>query len=139
MRRPKAEYQREIDGLESPAIIDAPEGPATIEAYTIVLDLLVRLKPGETLGENECVEQGLIEGHRAYLLRRISSEASIGKILFSNGYRLAAHMGLTEETTVEIATRRKALLREFRALSRRMERMRIEVVAQAERIAETDT
>ncbi len=110
-----------------------------VEAYTIVLDLLVRLKPGETLGENECVEQGLIEGRRAYLLRRISSEASVGKILFSNGYRLAAHMGLTEETTIEIVTRRKALLREFRALSRRMERMRIEVVAQAERIAETDT
>lgn len=110
-----------------------------VEAYTIVLDLLVRLKPGETLDEQSCIEQGLNEGRRAYLLRRISSEASIGKILFANGYKLAAHMGLAGVTTVEIVARRKALLREFRALSRRMERMRIEVVAQAERITETDT
>jgi acetyl-CoA C-acetyltransferase len=35
-RRPKAEYQLEIDALESPPIIEAPDGPATIEAYTIV-------------------------------------------------------------------------------------------------------
>jgi acetyl-CoA C-acetyltransferase len=35
-RRSKADYQAEIDALISPPIIEAPQGPATIEAYTIV-------------------------------------------------------------------------------------------------------
>lgn len=35
-RRNKAEYQCEIDALDSPPIIEAPGGPATIEAYTVV-------------------------------------------------------------------------------------------------------
>jgi acetyl-CoA C-acetyltransferase len=35
-RRPKSEYQSEIDAGISPQIIEAPHGPATIEAYTII-------------------------------------------------------------------------------------------------------
>lgn len=35
-RRPKAIYQAQIDSLGSPPIIETPEGPATIEAYTVV-------------------------------------------------------------------------------------------------------
>jgi acetyl-CoA C-acetyltransferase len=35
-RRPKAQYQVQIDALESPAITETPSGKATIEAYTIV-------------------------------------------------------------------------------------------------------
>ena len=81
----------------------------------------------------DCVAQGLVEGRQAYLLRRISSEASIGKILFENGYKLAAHMGLAGETDTEIAQQRRDLLTEFRDLARRMERMRLEVLEAAER------
>ncbi len=104
-----------------------------VEAYIVVLEQLVRLAPGEVLSQAECVEQGLIEGRQAYLLRRISSQASIGKILFENGYKLAAHMGLAGETSETIMVSRRALLAEFRALARRMERMRIEVLDEAER------
>lgn len=110
-----------------------------VEAYTVVLDQLVRLKPGEVLDEKQCVEQGLVEGRQAYLLRRISSEASIGKILFANGYQLATHMGMTGETTMETMAARRALLAELRALSRRMEHMRLDVLAQAERAMDMDT
>jgi acetyl-CoA C-acetyltransferase len=35
-RRPKAAYQSEIDAFESPALIETPNGAATIEAYTII-------------------------------------------------------------------------------------------------------
>ncbi len=35
-RRPKGEYQCEIDALESPVVTDTPQGVATIEAYTVV-------------------------------------------------------------------------------------------------------
>ncbi len=104
-----------------------------VEAYTVVLEQLVRLAPGEVLNQAECVEQGLIEGRQAYLLRRISSEASIGKILFENGYKLAAHLGLAGESDDATIASRRALLAEFRALARRMERMRIEVLEEAER------
>jgi glycerol-3-phosphate O-acyltransferase len=103
-----------------------------VEAYTVVFDQLVRLEDGEALDRATCVEQGLVEGRQAYLLRRISSEASIGKILFENGYALASHLGLAGTTDADVAARRRAMLAELRALTRRMERMRIEVLAMAE-------
>ncbi len=107
-----------------------------VEAYSVVVDLLARLGPGETLEQKRCVELALKEGRQAYLLRRISSEASIGKILFENGYRLAANLGLAGESTTESLAGRRELLRELRALSHRMERLRVEALARAEEIME---
>jgi glycerol-3-phosphate O-acyltransferase len=104
-----------------------------VEAYIVVFEQLVRLKEGEALSQQQCVAQGLVEGRQAYMLRRISSEASIGKILFENGYKLAAHMELAGVTDPEVAKRRKAVLADLRSLARRMERMRLEVLAVAER------
>ncbi len=107
-----------------------------VEAYTVVLDILSRLEPGSAIDKKTCVETALKEGRQAYLLRRITSEASIGKILFENGFRMAAGLGLTGETTPETIAERKALLRKFRALSRRMEKSRLELLALADRIFE---
>lgn len=107
-----------------------------VEAYTIVLDILSRLEPGDAIDKKTCVDRALKEGKQAYLLRRITSEASIGKILFENGFRMAAGLGLTGETTEESIAERKALLRKFRALSRRMEKSRLEVLQLADRIFE---
>ena len=105
-----------------------------VEAYTVVLDILAGLEPGQTIDKKQCVEEALKEGRQAYLLRRITSEASIGKILFENGFKMAAGLGLTAETTVESIAERKALLRKFRALSRRMEKSRLEVLVLADKI-----
>ncbi|GAB5488335.1 MAG: glycerol-3-phosphate 1-O-acyltransferase [Parasphingorhabdus sp.] len=107
-----------------------------VEAYTVVLDILSRLEPGDVIDKKSCVERALKEGKQAYLLRRITSEASIGKILFENGFKMAAGLGLTGETTEETIAERKALLRKFRALSRRMERSRLEVLQLADKIFE---
>eukprot|EP01013_Petalomonas_cantuscygni_P008560 TRINITY_DN2128_c0_g1_i2.p1 TRINITY_DN2128_c0_g1~~TRINITY_DN2128_c0_g1_i2.p1 ORF type:complete len:781 (+),score=144.05 TRINITY_DN2128_c0_g1_i2:1366-3708(+) len=107
-----------------------------VEAYTIVLDILSRLEPGDVIDKKTCVETALKEGRQAYLLRRITSEASIGKILFENGFRMAAGLGLTGETTPATIAERKALLRKFKALSRRMEKSRLELLALADRIFE---
>lgn len=96
-----------------------------VESYTVVLDILSRLEPGQAIDKKSCVEEALKEGRQAYLLRRITSEASIGKILFENGFKMAASQGLTGETTEETIAKRKALLRKFRALSRRMEKSRL--------------
>ncbi len=107
-----------------------------VEAYTIILDILSRLEPGSAIDKKTCVEAALKEGRQAYLLRRITSEASIGKILFENGFKMAAGLGLTGETTPDTIAERKALLRKFRALSRRMEKARLEVLALADKIFE---
>ncbi len=108
------------------------------EAYTIVFDILDGLDPGASLDQNTCIDMALREGRQAYLLRRITSEASIAKLLFENGYRLAEHLKLAGETTAETKTARKALLREFRALSRRMERSRLECLRFVDRFFEQD-
>ena len=103
-----------------------------VEAYTVVFDLLARLDPSTALEENDCVGRALKEGKQLYLQRRITSEASIGKILFGNGYKLATNLGLTRATTDGPATGapdggdpRAALLRDFKELSRRLERIRL--------------
>ncbi|RPH97740.1 MAG: glycerol-3-phosphate 1-O-acyltransferase [Lysobacterales bacterium] len=110
-----------------------------VEAYSVVFDLLARLGPGEALEETECVGRALREGKQLYLQRRITSEASIGKILFGNAYKLAANLGLTradatgnsgqadESATGQSALgqERASLLRDFKELSRRLERIRL--------------
>ncbi|MEP2379846.1 1-acyl-sn-glycerol-3-phosphate acyltransferase, partial [Parasphingorhabdus sp.] len=105
-----------------------------VESYTVVLDILSRLDRGQVIDKKSCVEEALSEGRQAYLLRRITSEASIGKILFENGFKMAASQGLTGETTEETIVARKALLRKFRALSRRMEKSRLEVLQLADKV-----
>ena len=105
-----------------------------VEAYTVILEILSRMEPGDAIDKRSCVETALKEGRQAYLLRRITSEASIGKILFENGFKMAAGLGLTGETNAGKIAERKALLRKFRALSRRMERSRLEVLALADKI-----
>jgi glycerol-3-phosphate O-acyltransferase len=96
-----------------------------VEAYSVVFDLLARLDASEMMEAGDCVTQALKEGKQAYLQRRISSEASIGKILFQNGYKLAENLDLTAGGGDDTAERRNMLLREFKELLRRLERIRL--------------
>ena len=73
------------------------------------------------LEEKECVNQSLAYGRQAYLQRRISSEASIGKLLFQNGYKLLANMGLTEGGNAALGRRRRQLSQDLRELAHRLE------------------
>ena len=111
-----------------------------VEAYTVVVGVLARLGPGEELDAEACVALALQEARQALLLRRISSEASIGKILFENGFTLAAHLGLAGAADEAVIARRQALLHELQALSQRMERLRLAAIANAEQVmaAESD-
>jgi len=105
-----------------------------IEAYSIVFDLLARLPAEEGLQESDCIAQALREGKQAYLQRRITSEASIGKILFGNGFKLAANLGLTSGNDkaegAALRERRAQLLRDFKELSRRLDRIRLMALAE---------
>ena len=105
------------------------------EAYSVVFDLLARLEDGILPDEKAICEAALMEGRQAYLLRRISSEAAIGKLLFANGFALARHMGLTGVTDPAARAARKAMLRELRALAARMEAMRLATVELADTMA----
>jgi glycerol-3-phosphate O-acyltransferase len=92
-----------------------------VEAYRVVADVLARMADDAELEEKECISQSLAYGRQAYLQRRISSEASIGKLLFQNGYKLMANMGLTEGGDAELGRRRRQLSQDLRELAHRLE------------------
>ena len=96
-----------------------------VEAYSVVFHLLARLDAAGTMEQEDCVLQALKAGKQAYLQRRISSEASIGKILFQNGYKLAENLELTQGGGNDIDEQRIKLLRDFKELLRRLERIRL--------------
>ena len=94
------------------------------EAYSIVVDLVARMDAGETLEKDACVADALRLGHQAYLQRRISSESSIGKLLFVNGFKMLQHRKLTEGGDESVAKARKDMAREMRELLRRVDIIR---------------
>ena len=94
-----------------------------IEAYTVVADLLARLQPGESLDESDCVSQALKYGRQAYMQRRISSEASIGKLFFTNAYKLAENLQLTDDSDTSVE-KRVAFFQELKDLSVRVAAIR---------------
>ncbi len=104
------------------------------EAYSVVADILSRAAVGEAVDEKALETVALVEGKQAWLLRRISSEAAIGKLLFANGLSLMRHMGLAEPATPEILAARRALLMELRGLANVMESMRLATLALADRL-----
>ncbi len=94
------------------------------EAYSVVADLLASLKPDESLEEQDCISRALKLGKQAYLQRRISSESSIGKILFKNGYQLLKNRNLTEGGGADVEEKRDAIAMELRDVLRRIEIIR---------------
>ncbi|UKK83791.1 glycerol-3-phosphate 1-O-acyltransferase [Sphingopyxis sp. BSN-002] len=104
------------------------------EAYSVVAELLTRAKPGDEVDAKALLDTALVEGRQAYLLRRISSEAAIGKLLFENGLSLMRHMGLAETATPDSLAARRALLAELRGLANVMESMRLSTTALADKL-----
>lgn len=95
-----------------------------VEAYRVVADVFARLDPADTLDEKACIAQSLAYGRQAYLQRRISSEASIGKVLFQNGFKLLDNLGLVAPGDETQRDRRRAMAQEFRELAINLERVR---------------
>jgi glycerol-3-phosphate O-acyltransferase len=104
------------------------------DAYSVIADLLARARPGEEVDDKALLDAALVEGKQAYLLRRISSEAAIGKLLFANGLALTRHMGLTGTATPDSLNARRALLMELRGLANVMESMRLTNLTLADRL-----
>jgi glycerol-3-phosphate O-acyltransferase len=94
------------------------------EAYSVVATLLAGLGTTESLEEENCVDQALKYGRQAYLQRRISSESSIGKLLFKNAYKMLQSRKLTDCSDPNVAENRMELARELRDLLRRLDLIR---------------
>ncbi len=71
-----------------------------IEAYSIVAGIFARLPANETIESKACVAQALRFGQQALLQNRIRSQASIGKLLFENGYKLLESRGLVAASSL---------------------------------------
>ncbi|MEM1113544.1 MAG: glycerol-3-phosphate 1-O-acyltransferase [Pseudomonadota bacterium] len=94
------------------------------EAYVVVADVLASKEPWESLERDDCVEQALKLGRQAYLQRRISSESSIGKQLFKNGFQTLQHRKLTDSGPDKLRDERKDMALEIRDVLRRLEVIR---------------
>jgi len=68
------------------------------EAYSIGADVLARHDDSSNLDETDFIDRCMRFGKQAYLQRRISSEASIGKLLFANAWKMLASRGLVESS-----------------------------------------
>ena len=91
------------------------------EAYSVVADMLAGMDASQSLDENSFVDDALKFGRQAYLQRRISSESSIGKLLFINGYKTLHSRQLTEGGDSAVHDRRLDMAHELRDLLRRIE------------------
>ncbi|MCB1690781.1 MAG: glycerol-3-phosphate 1-O-acyltransferase [Halioglobus sp.] len=94
------------------------------EAYSVVAAMAARLDHTETLDEAACVSDALKFGRQAYLQRRISSEASIGKLLFKNGFKMLQARKLTDAGEPGLKERRREQSRQLRELLRRLDLIR---------------
>ena len=94
------------------------------EAYSVVAALAARLTDSESLDEETCVTNALKFGRQAYLQRRISSESSIGKLLFKNGFKMLQSRQLTEVGDSTIDEKRMTQVQELRDLLRRLDLIR---------------
>ena len=95
-----------------------------VEAYRVVADVLALQPHDHDVEEKDAVNQALAYGRQAYLQRRISSEASIGKLLFQNAYKLFANMDLTRSGDAGQGERRKQLSQDLRELAHRIDIIR---------------
>ena len=72
----------------------------------------------------QTVADALKLGRQAYLQRRINSEASIGKLLFNNGFKMLQSRGLTDAGEPMLAERRLKQSHQLRDLLRRLDLIR---------------
>ena len=96
-----------------------------IEAYRVVADIFARLDDEQTLDEKSCVDVSMKYARQAYLQRRINSKASIGQMLFSNGFKLLDSYKLVSIETPDVVERRKAMQKQLHILSARLENIRV--------------
>jgi len=120
----KPHYASQLLHQMTPLIAAAVLRPY-IEAYRVVADVFASLKAHETLDTKANLNASMRYARQAYLQRRINSKASIGQILFNNAYKLFDSYGLVKAGDDETVKQRKAMSRDLRVLSHRLEHIRV--------------
>ncbi|MBT8139333.1 MAG: glycerol-3-phosphate 1-O-acyltransferase [Gammaproteobacteria bacterium] len=103
-----------------------------VEAYRVVADVLAIAGEEPLMDNKECVRQSLAYARQAFLQQRITSEASIGKLMFENGYKLMANQGLVfsdpesldTDALASLVERRAKMSQTMRELCRRIDTIR---------------
>lgn len=94
-----------------------------VEAYYVVADVAALTRPEKALDPDDCLRRCFAYGRQAYLRRRISSEASIGKLLFQNGYKWIENRGLAAAGGPEVAAERVQVSQSLRELMHRLQQI----------------
>ena len=94
-----------------------------VEAYYVVADVVAMTPHGENLTADESLKRCFGYGRQAYLQRRISSQASIGKLLFQNGYKWMDNKGLTAAGDASLGQQRNQLSQDLRELTHRLHKL----------------
>lgn len=94
-----------------------------VEAYYVVADVLAVTPHAETLTADDCLRRCFAYGRQAYLQRRISSRASVGKLLFQNGYKWMDNKALAAAGDAGISQRRKQVSQDLRELTHRLQKL----------------
>jgi glycerol-3-phosphate O-acyltransferase len=95
-----------------------------VEAHYVVADVAAITPPEIALDPDDCLRRCFAYGKEAYLRRRISSEASIGKQLFENGYKWIENQGLAGAGDAELTARRVQTSQSLRELMHRLEQIK---------------
>ena len=92
-----------------------------LDAYRVVADALVRLRPGDQLVESRFLTDCLNLGRQYGLQRRIHSAESVSKALFETALRLVRNRQLIDPHAPALAERRSAFAGEIRDALRRVD------------------
>jgi len=94
-----------------------------VEAYYVVANVAAVTPHDTPLDADDCLRRSFAYGRQAYLQRRISSEASIGKLLFQNGYKWIENRGLTIAGGPELVEQRVQASQSLRELMHRLQQV----------------
>jgi len=92
-----------------------------LEAYRVVADALERRNPAKTFEEGPFLADCLARAKQYQLQRRIGSQESISKSLFSTGLRLARNRRLIEDNDEDARAKRSAFAEELRNAIQRVD------------------
>ncbi|MEM9173431.1 MAG: glycerol-3-phosphate acyltransferase, partial [Pseudomonadota bacterium] len=98
-----------------------------VESYRIVASILARLPGDEGIDAKSCLSQALAFGKQAYLQRRITTEASVGKLLFENAYQQFDHQHLITPRDGSLRQARTEALAQIADLANRLERIKLQM------------
>jgi len=95
-----------------------------VEAHYVVADVAAITPPEKALDPADCLRRCFAYGREAYLRQRISSEASIGKQLFENGYKWIENQGLAGAGDAELTALRVQTSQRLRELMHRLKQIK---------------